>query len=70
MENMAKTPIMTVDELASYLQLHPLTVRRLVRSGEIPAFKAGRQWRAKRALLDAWLEQESMQNLREELDAE
>ena len=70
MENTIETPIMTVEELAAYLQLHPLTVRRLVRCGEIPAFKVGRQWRAKRALLDAWLERESMQNLREEPDAE
>ena len=49
-------PIMTVDEVAEYLNLHPSTVRRLARDGEIPAFskipfrgKVGRQWRVKRA---------------------
>ena len=53
---------MSVEEVAEYLSLHPLTVRRLARDGEIPAFKVGRQWRVKRALLDEWIEQRSMGN--------
>ena len=56
------SPIMSVEEVAAYLSLHPLTVRRLARDGEIPAFKVGRQWRVKRALLDEWIEQRSMGN--------
>ena len=56
-------PIMTIDEVAEYLDLHPLTVRRLARDGEIPAFKVGRQWRIKRAILDRWLAEESMKNV-------
>lgn len=61
---MAKSdPIMTIDEVAEYLGLHPLTVRRLARDGEIPAFKVGRQWRVQRKLLDQWLAEESMKNL-------
>ena len=56
-------PIMTIDETATYLNLHPLTVRRLAREGEIPAVKIGRQWRVKRELLDRWLEANSMQNV-------
>ena len=56
-------PIMTIDEVAEYLNLHPLTVRRLARDGEIPAFKVGRQWRVKRAILDRWLAEESMKNV-------
>ena len=55
-------PIMTVDEVAEYLNLHPLTVRRLARDGEIPAFKVGRQWRIKRELLDKWIADQSAQN--------
>jgi excisionase family DNA binding protein len=54
---------MTVDEVAEYLQLHPLTVRRLARENMIPFFKLGRQWRVKRELLDRWLEEESLKNL-------
>ena len=63
---MVETPegtaqMMTVDEVAAYLQLHPLTVRRLAREGSIPAFKIGRQWRVKRALLDQWISEQSTQ---------
>jgi excisionase family DNA binding protein len=51
-------PIMTVEEAAEYLQLDPLTIRRLAREGAIPACKLGRQWRLKRDLLNRWLETE------------
>jgi excisionase family DNA binding protein len=57
--------IMTIEELAVYLQLHPLTVRSLARAGELPTFKVGRQWRVKRDMLDRWLEEMSMKNLKE-----
>jgi excisionase family DNA binding protein len=56
-------PIVTIEEAADYLRIHPLTARRLARYGELPAFKVGRQWRIKRALLDAWLVERSMDNL-------
>ena len=55
-------PMMDIEEVAEYLQLHPLTVRRLARDGEIPAFKVGRQWRIKRDLLDRWIADRSAQN--------
>lgn len=57
--------IMTIEEVARYLSLHELTVRRLARDGEIPAFKIGRQWRVKKALLDRWIEREAMRNVQE-----
>jgi excisionase family DNA binding protein len=60
--------IMTIEELAVYLQLHPLTVRSLARAGELPTFKVGRQWRVKRETLDRWLEEMSMKNLTEATD--
>jgi excisionase family DNA binding protein len=57
--------IMTIGEVAQYLSLHELTVRRLAREGEIPAFKIGRQWRVKKDLLDRWIERETMRNIGE-----
>ena len=57
--------IMTIEQVARYLSLHELTVRRLARDGEIPAFKVGRQWRVKRELLDSWIEREAYRNLDE-----
>jgi excisionase family DNA binding protein len=55
--------IMTIEQVARYLSLHELTVRRLAREGEIPAFKVGRQWRIKRELLDRWIEREALRNM-------
>lgn len=57
--------IMTIEQVARYLSLHELTVRRLARDGEIPAFKVGRQWRVKRELLDRWIEREALRNVEE-----
>jgi excisionase family DNA binding protein len=58
-KSMAETPempdMMTIAEVALYLKLHELTVRRLAREGELPAFKVGRQWRIKRELLESWI---------------
>ena len=47
--------MLTIAEVAKYLKLHELTVRRLAREGELPAFKVGRQWRIKRDLLEKWI---------------
>ena len=51
--------MLTISDVATYLKLHELTVRRLAREGELPAFKVGRQWRIKRNLLEAWIEERS-----------
>jgi len=56
-------PIMTIADVAEYLGLHELTVRRLARERAIPALKLGRQWRVKRDLLEKWIESRSMENL-------
>jgi excisionase family DNA binding protein len=61
----AVSEIMTIEQVARYLSLHELTVRRLARDGEIPAFKVGRQWRVKRELLDRWIEREALRNMQE-----
>ncbi len=55
--------ILTIAQVAEYLGLHELTVRRLAREGAIPALKLGRQWRVKRDLLDKWIENRSMDNI-------
>ena len=51
--------MLTIAEVAKYLKLHELTVRRLAREGELPAFKVGRQWRIKRDLLEKWISSRS-----------
>ncbi|MBN1935287.1 MAG: helix-turn-helix domain-containing protein [Anaerolineae bacterium] len=51
--------MLTIAQVAKYLKLHELTVRRLAREGELPAFKVGRQWRVKRDLLEKWIGERS-----------
>jgi PTS system nitrogen regulatory IIA component len=50
--------LMTMIELSSYLHLDEATVNRLVMSGKIPALQVERQWRFKRELIDAWIEEQ------------
>jgi len=53
--------MLTISEVAEYLKLHELTVRRLAREGELPAFKVGRQWRIQREKLQEWIDARSGQ---------
>jgi excisionase family DNA binding protein len=46
---------MTVDQVADYLQVRPATVRKKARQGLLPGAKIGRDWRFRKADLDAWL---------------
>jgi len=60
--NSKDLPVMlTISEVAEYLKLHELTVRRLAREGELPAFKVGRQWRIQREKLQEWIDARSGQ---------
>lgn len=47
---------LTTEEVLDYLQVNLRTVYRLIKAGRIPAVRVGRQWRFRRADLDAWLE--------------
>ena len=44
----------TVEEVATYLKLHPYTIRRLAREKKIPAFRVGGQWRFRKDKIDRW----------------
>lgn len=46
--------IMTLEEVAGYLRVHPSTVYRMVKSHSIPAFKIGSDWRFNRESIDVW----------------
>jgi len=49
---MATKQILSLKEVAKYLGLNERTVYNVVRRGEIPATKIGRQWRVKKGSLD------------------
>lgn len=47
--------LLTTTEAAEYLRLHPVTVRRKARAGEIPFIRLGGQWRFDEVILKAWV---------------
>jgi len=49
--------MMTVQELADYLQVTVKTIYRLLERGVIPANRVGHLWRFDRNAIDAWLRQ-------------
>ena len=49
-----KTGTYTADEIAQYLRVHPYTVKRLARTGKIPGFKVGDQWRFDVQEIEDW----------------
>ncbi len=62
---MAKQPVdrpdvMTVEQVAAYLQLNKLTVYKHVREGRIPASKIGKSYRIRRSDVDWFLESQKV----------
>jgi excisionase family DNA binding protein len=47
--------VLTLEQAARLLRLHPSTVYRMVKRGEIPAVKIGRVWRFSTETLQDWL---------------
>jgi excisionase family DNA binding protein len=52
--------LMTVRQIAAYLNLNERTVLKLVSEGELPGVKIGSQWRFRKAMLDAWLDDQML----------
>jgi excisionase family DNA binding protein len=46
---------LTTAEVLEYLQVNLRTVYRLLKAGRLPAVRVGRQWRFRKADVDAWL---------------
>ena len=44
-------PFLTVTECAAHLRIHVQMLRKLIQSGDVPAFRAGRQVRISREAL-------------------
>ena len=51
----AKHELLSVDEVASYLGVGPITVYRWCREGRLPGLKVGKAWRIRRGALDDFL---------------
>lgn len=47
--------VMTIDELAVYLQVSKSSLYKLAQDGKVPGQKVGRHWRFHKSAVDAWL---------------
>jgi len=60
--NVEKRPDMaaclTTEEVLAYLNVAPRTIYRLIRTGELPAIRIGRQWRFRRSDLEAFVDRQ------------
>src|SRR3954453_8719873 len=55
---------LTTEEVLEYLQVNLRTVYRLIKAGQIPGGRVGRQWRFRKRDIDVWLESQRPRNLR------
>lgn len=48
--------VMTIDDLAGYLQVSKSSLYKLAQEGRVPGQKVGRHWRFSRVAIDRWLQ--------------
>jgi excisionase family DNA binding protein len=49
-------PLLDSEEAAALLKIHPKTLQKLARNGEIAAIQIGKLWRFRASALNRWLE--------------
>ncbi|MBM7573591.1 helix-turn-helix domain-containing protein [Aquibacillus albus] len=54
--------VLTIAQVANYLQISEVTTYKLVKEGKIPAFKVARQWRVKKEDLSQFIEKQKLDN--------
>ncbi len=53
---MAEKEILDADDVAQLLNVSIMVVYKMLREGDMPGRKIGREWRIRRVTLDAWLD--------------
>ena len=53
----AAEPLLDSDQAAAIMQIHPKTLQKLARRGEIRALQIGKVWRFRASVLDEWIQQ-------------
>ena len=49
-----KGSVLTVQEVSSYLRVHPSTIYRMLKRNQLPAFRVGSDWRFSVEAIDQW----------------
>ena len=52
--------ILTLKELCGLLRVHPATVYKLLKRGQIPSFRVGGNWRFQRDVIERWMAEQTM----------
>lgn len=59
---MAKSKeVLTVKDIAEYMDMHPMTIYKYVKEGRIPAFKIGSSWRIRKDSIQKWIKENEQQ---------
>ena len=56
--------VLNTQATAAFLGVHVETVRRLARSGALPSFKVGKDWRFRRDALLQWIDEQQRMDKR------
>ena len=51
-----KGKVLTVQEVSTYLRVHPSTIYRMLKKNQLPAFRVGSDWRFTIEAIDRWRE--------------
>jgi PTS system nitrogen regulatory IIA component len=62
---MTDEQLMSVKDLADYLQVDMSTLYLWSQRGQIPAMKVGRMWRYRRSEIDTWLNERRTPSVKE-----
>ena len=49
---------LTTEEVLGCLKVNPRTIYRLIKTGDLPAVRIGRQWRFRRSDLAEWIDRQ------------
>ncbi len=52
--------ILTIKQVSEFLQVNERTIYKLAKSGDIPSFKVGGQWRFKKEDINTWIEEKKV----------
>ena len=52
-------PLLDSEEAAAFVRIHPKTLQRFARKGQIQAIHIGKLWRFRQSALDAWIERQT-----------
>ena len=51
-------PLLDSDQAAAIMRIHPKTLQKMARRGEIRALQIGKVWRFRASVLDEWIQQQ------------